>query len=84
MFIKKKILCFITLFFFSTFVVSGEIIIISKVNDEIITNIDLEKQIKYLFLINKKFQNLSKQELLILSKESLIKEIIKKKKLINL
>ena len=81
MFIKKKIFCFITLFFFSTFIVSGEIIIISKVNDEIITNIDLEKQIKYLFLINKKFQNLSKSELLILSKESLIKEIIKKKEI---
>ncbi len=81
MFKKKIIFCFITLFFFSTFIVSDEIIIISKVNDEIITNIDLEKQIKYLFLINKKFQNLSKSELLILSKESLIKEIIKKKEI---
>ena len=46
MFKKKIIFCFITLFFFSTFIVSDEIIIISKVNDEIITNIDLEKQIK--------------------------------------
>ena len=57
---------------------SDEIKIISKVNNEIITNIDLENQKKYLLLMNDNLKNLSKSEILELSKNSLIKEIIKK------
>ena len=65
---------------------SKEIIIISKINNEIITNIDLENHIKYLLLISRNLEDLSKKDLLELSKSSLIKEILKKEeinKLIN-
>ena len=58
---------------------SKEIIIISKINNEIITNIDLENQIKYLLITNSNLKDLSKKDLLELSKNSLIKEILKKK-----
>ena len=60
---------------------SKEIIIISKINNEIITNVDLENQIKYLLIINNNIKNLSRKDLIELSKNSLIREILKKKEI---
>ena len=54
--------------------------IVTKVDNFIISNIDIENQNKYLLVINKNLQNLNKNELIILSK-SLIKEIIKEKEI---
>ncbi len=79
MFINKLVLIFIFLFGSYLICAATEIRIISKIDNEIITNIDLDNQIKYLFLINKKLKNLNELELLELSKNSIIKEIIKKK-----
>jgi len=79
MFIKKSVLTLIFLFCSYLICFATEIRIISKIDNEIITNVDLDNQIKYLFLINKKLRNLSELELLELSKNSIIKEIIKKK-----
>ena len=58
-----------------------EIKIISKINNEIITNIDLENQIKYLLITNSNLKDLSKKDLTELSKNSLINEILKKKEI---
>ena len=58
-----------------------EVKIVSKVDNFIISNIDVENQKKYLLVINKNLQNLSKNELIILSKNSLIREIIKEKEI---
>ena len=60
---------------------SKEIKIISKINNEIITNIDLENQIKYLLITNNNLKNLSRKELIELSKKSLIREVIKKREI---
>ena len=60
---------------------SKEIKIISKINNEIITNIDLENQIKYLLITNSNLQDLSRKELIELSKKSLIREVIKKREI---
>ena len=53
---------------------SKEVKIISKINNEIITNIDLENQIKYLLITNSNLKNLDKKDLIELSKNSLINE----------
>ena len=60
---------------------SKEIKIISKINNEIITNIDLENQIKYLLITNSNLKDLGRKELIELSKKSLIREVIKKREI---
>ena len=76
---KKLFICFIISLIFSNFVKSQEIIIISKVDNEIITNIDIEIEKKYLLLLNNNLNELSENEFSELAKNSLIREIIKKK-----
>tara|TARA_B100001989_G_scaffold247480_1_gene219725 strand:+ start:1181 stop:2023 length:843 start_codon:yes stop_codon:yes gene_type:complete len=49
-----------------------------KINNEIITNIDIENEYKYLIALNKSLNNLNKDTVLELAKNSLQKEIIKK------
>tara|TARA_Y100000590_G_C15628210_1_gene980164 strand:+ start:409 stop:1344 length:936 start_codon:yes stop_codon:yes gene_type:complete len=79
----KKII-FLSLIFlainFSAY--SQKILIISKVDNDIITNIDVNSEIKYLKLLNPKLNEISDQKNLFnLGKSSLIKEIIKKREL---
>ena len=57
--------------------------ILFKVNNEIITSIDIENESKYLLTLNKDIENLSKKKILEISKNSVIKEKIKKNKLLK-
>ena len=57
---------------------ANDVKIITKINNEIITNIDIENEAKYLTVLNKDLNNINKSELLTISKNSLIKEKIKK------
>ena len=52
--------------------------IIYKVNDQIISNIDIDKEVKYLLALNRKLENIDKIEAINFAKNSLIREIIKK------
>lgn len=52
-----------------------------KINDEIVTNIDLDTEYRYLIALNNELKNTDKNTLKKLSKESIIKEKIKKKEL---
>jgi len=81
MFFKKIFINILLSFLFYNFTISQEIIIISKVNDEIITNIDIENEKKYLLLLNNKLEKLSEDEILNLAKNSLIREKVKKKEI---
>ena len=81
MFFKKIFISVILSFLFYNFAISQEIIIVSKVNDEIITNIDIENEKKYLLLLNNKLEKLSEDEILNLAKNSLIREKVKKKEI---
>ena len=81
MFFKKIFISIILIFLFNNFAISQEIIIVSKVNDEIITNIDIENEKKYLLLLNNKLEKLSEDEILNLAKNSLIREKVKKKEI---
>ena len=70
--------------FFSNNAVSKKVEIISKVNEEVITNLDIDYEIKYLKFLNPKLDDLNNQNALIqLAKKSIIREIIKKKELVN-
>ena len=57
--------------------------IVYKVNNEIITNSDIEKEYRYLVSLNNQLKNLEKQKIIELSKESALREKIKKIKLIK-
>ncbi len=81
MFFKKIFINILLSFLFYNFTISQEIIIVSKVNDKIITNIDIENEKKYLLLLNNKLEKLSEHEILNLAKNSLIREKVKKKEI---
>ena len=49
-----------------------------KVNNEIITNIDLNTQYKYLIALNNELKNANEETVLKLARESIIREVIKK------
>ena len=51
--------------------------IILKINDEIITNIDIQKEYNYLIALNNDFKEVNKEKALLIAKESIIKEKIK-------
>ena len=52
--------------------------IIFKINNKIITSLDLENEMTYLITLNPNLKNFNKKEILEISKKSLIKEKIKK------
>ncbi len=58
--------------------------ILVKVNNEIITSIDILNEINYLKILNPKIQNLDKGKLFEISKNSLIREKIKKINLLKI
>ena len=57
---------------------ASEVKIITKINNEIITNIDIEKEYQYLIALNKSMQNIEKDKIINYAKQSIIKEKIKK------
>jgi peptidyl-prolyl cis-trans isomerase SurA len=74
---KKKILILI---FFLNFnpVLSIETKIIHTIQNEIITNIDIKNEFKYLMALNNSLKELDKEKILNISNESIIREKIKK------
>ena len=74
---KKKFLIFL---FFLTLnqAQSIEIKIIHNIQNEIITNIDIKNEFKYLVALNNSLKKLDKEKILSISNESIIREKIKK------
>ena len=56
---------------------ADNIFIVKKINNEIITNIDLKIEYNYLIALNPKLKNLKENELLKIAEDSLIREKIK-------
>ena len=69
--------------FFTNLTLALENKILIKVNNEIITTVDLLNEIKYLNSINKNFKDFKKEEIYMISKKSLIREKIKEIELLN-
>ena len=79
---KIKITFFFVFFLtFCQFSYADTINIKVKINDEIITNLDIENEKKYLFFLNPKLVELEETKVEDLAKNSLITEIIKKNEL---
>tara|TARA_Y100001958_G_C21158741_1_gene493151 strand:- start:90 stop:1034 length:945 start_codon:yes stop_codon:yes gene_type:complete len=55
-----------------------------KINDKIITNIDIQKEAEYLKILNKNLNQLSEEKVLELAKISLINEIVKEKEILKI
>ena len=81
-FSKKKIFLILILFFFifnknNNSSVADKIIIKKKINNEIITNIDIKKESNYLKALNKNLTNLRDEEIYEIAEESLEREKVK-------
>ena len=57
--------------------------IVMKVNDQIITTYDLEKERSYLLALNPKLKEIGENDLLKLAKKSIIKEMIRKSEILK-
>ena len=75
-FLCKIITIFIICIFFSTQSYGLKNKILFKVNNEIITSIDLLNEVEYIKLLNTNLNNLSKEKLFEIAKRSIIKEKI--------
>ena len=76
----KKILIsffFIIFFFDFTYLKSKEVKILTKIGNQVITNIDIENEYKYLISLNKEYQKLEKDKIFNFAKSSLLREKIK-------
>ena len=81
-FIKEQIKLVISLLIIIVFT-NGEIKsyeneIVLRVNNEIITTIDVENEMRYLLALNPNLNNLSRNEIIKIAKKSILKEKIKK------
>ena len=75
----KLISIFIILILSKTQANSIENKIILKIDNEIITSLDVKKEARYLTTLNPNTKNLSKDQIYLISKNSLVREKIKKK-----
>ena len=81
-FIKNFFFIFFILFFFNkSFAIENKILF--KVNNEIVTSIDLLHEIKYLSILNKNLTKLENQKVFDIAKNSLIREKIKEIELLK-
>ena len=74
---KIFILIILTILAFNK-VNSIETKIIHKIQNEIITNIDIKNQFKYLVALNNSLKDLDKNQILNIANESIIREKVKK------
>ena len=78
---KKIILALFTLLFINPnlkIIASENVFIAYKVNEEIITNVDIENEARYLVALNNQLKNLTNEKILEIATDSIIKETIKK------
>ena len=81
---KKTIILVLIFFLFNNYSYSKiNLKIIMKINDQIVTTYDLEKESNYLLALNPKLKEISKNDLLKLAKRSMVKEIIKKSEILK-
>ena len=81
---KKTIILVLIFFLLNNFSYSKiNLQIIMKINDQIVTTYDLEKEINYLLALNPKLKEISENDLSKLAKRSTIKEIIRKSEILK-
>ena len=80
---KLKLIVFVTIIVFISNSIALENKILFKINNEIISTIDLFNEAKYLTVLNKNLVNIEKNKIYEISKNSLIREKIKKIELLK-
>ena len=81
---KIKYIFFLLLLMTTVTHSNTNVFIYATINNEIITNQDIEKEIKYLQILNSNLMQLNKKQKIEIAKNSLIKEIVKKKEIIKM
>ena len=83
MILIKKVI-FIVIFYLSCSIsalAENSINIVMKINDSILTNYDIEKEINILVALNNQLQQIEKDKLKLIAKNSLVKQIIRKQEI---
>ena len=70
-------------FFFNINVYSFESYVVLKVNNKIITNLDIDNEYRYLIALNTDLQNIDKRKIMNIAKDSIIREKIKEDELLK-
>ena len=81
---KIKYIFFLLLLMTTVTHSNTNVFIYATINNEIITNQDIEKEIKYLQILNSNLMQLNKKQKIEIAKNSLIKEIVKRKEIIKM
>ena len=72
------LIIFLSIFLYSNNIIASQKIkILYKIDNSLITNIDINNELNYLISLNKKLEDLNKSEKIEIAKESLIREKIK-------
>ena len=70
-------------FFCNNYIYSFESYVVLKVNNKIITNVDIDKEYRYLIALNTDLQNIDKKKVMNIAKDSIIREKIKEDELLK-
>ena len=70
-------------FFCNNYIYSFESYVVLKVNNKIITNVDINKEYRYLIALNTDLQNIDKKKIMNIAKDSIIREKIKEDELLK-
>ena len=68
-------------FFCNNYIYSFESYVVLKVNNKIITNVDIDNEYRYLIALNTDLQNIDKKKVMNIAKDSIIREKIKEDEL---
>ena len=81
---RKAIFLILIFFIFTNFSYSKiDLQIIMKINNQIVTSYDIEKESNYLLALNPKLNEINKNDLLKLAKKSMVKEMIRKSEILK-
>ena len=84
--ITKKIFFYSSvwfLFFFLIIANASNVKIIAKIDNDIITNIDIQNEYSYLLALNKSLKDIQKEQVLDFAKQSIFREKIKKQEILK-
>ena len=83
MFLKYSFISFLIIFFNLSKLQALENKILFKINNEIITTVDIYHEVKFLKIFNPQINDLNNQEQLVVSRNSIIRDKIKKTEILN-
>lgn len=83
----KKILIIVSFFYLSSLNIIAQsqenVSILFKINNKIVTNIDIKNESKYLLALNPQLKNIGEKQRMYIAEQSIIKEMIKENELLK-